>query len=113
MTNIPENTDELALRLARAHWTRTKGEEAPFTSLDVMSPGIAQVWRTQALTTYDVLGIEGTNAALSAMDNIAKARVNAAERIRRDDRVILRPVDAITNVFGGGPKTIDFGGKNG
>jgi hypothetical protein len=93
-----QHIDELAIRLARAHYTRTRCDEAPFREISDLLPGIAQVWRTMALTTQDVLGIEGVAHAMSAMDNIGHARAQAIDRTR-DDRSALSFRDHLTNVF--------------
>lgn len=98
---MTDTIDELAIRLARAHYTRTKGDEAPFTSIDSLRPLIASVWRTMALSVQDVLGVEGVAHAMAAMDNIANS-TSSNDRIREGDVVLLRPLDAVRNVFGGG-----------
>jgi hypothetical protein len=78
-----ERTDELAIRLARAHYARMRGELAPFQRLDDMSSGIAGIWRTMALTVQDVLGNEGVAHSMAAMDNLA----DATSRAVRDERL--------------------------
>jgi hypothetical protein len=75
-----ERTDELAIRLARAHYARMRGELAPFQRLDDMSSGIAGIWRTMALTVQDVLGNEGVAHSMAAMDNLADATRRFSQR---------------------------------
>lgn len=104
----PEQTDELAIRLARAHYCRTKGDEPPWKSLDDLSRGIAQVWRTMALVVQDVIGIEGAAHGVATMDNIAHAREHVgAQKIRANDKVLLHPMDAVRNAFDAKPEGYD------
>lgn len=96
---IPEQTDELAVRIFRAFHTRTKGEDSPVQSLDDMASGVANIWRQHALVVQDVLGVEGVSHAMAAMDNIANSRSNT-DRIRENDRVLIAPMDAVRNALG-------------
>lgn len=98
---IPEQTDELALRIFRAFYVRTKGEDSPVQSLTDMAPGIANIWRQHALVVQDVLGIEGVSHAMAAMDNIAAAHSRPViERVRVGETVTITPDVALRNVFG-------------
>lgn len=96
------SVDELAIRLARAHYVRTKGEDPSWQVLDDLTPGIAGVWRTMALTVQDVLGMEGTSHAMAAMDNVANDKSRSTiDAIRRaETATTITPMQAVRNVFG-------------
>lgn len=100
----PGQTDELAIRLFRAHRARLNGAVADAQSLDELQPGIAQAWRISALVAQDVLGVEGVAHAMAAMDNLAASTSNT-DRIRANDVTIVSPMDAVRNVFEGEGRT--------
>lgn len=99
MTAVPEHANELAVRLYRAHVVRTRGEDPEAQTLDDLAPHIRDAWRTLALCTYDVLGVEGVNSSMAAIDNIANSR-RAAE-LHDHIEPSRTPADHLSNVFGG------------
>jgi hypothetical protein len=99
---IPEQTDELAIRLFRNFFASKQGREPSAQSLADLQPGMAQVWRDLALNVQDVLGIEGVAHAMATMDNITSSPSRGVvEHLRDEDKVIVAPLDAARRALGG------------
>lgn len=99
---MSNQTDELAARLFRAHYTRNAGRDTPVQKLGDMQPGMQDIWRQHALNVQDVLGVEGVAHAMAAMDNVAASRSRGVvERVRNEDEVIVKPLEAAARALGG------------
>lgn len=99
---IPEQTDELAVRMFRAFFTSNHGRDSSVQTIDELQPGMAQVWRNMAIHIQDVLGIENVAQAMASMDNLATSPSRGVvEEIRKQDRVIVEPLEAAHRALGG------------